>query len=248
MREPSLTCTECGAVVPAPALAPGAVLNSIPARFCSACGAQMKQEHQPGSLEIPEPESIAAGGAEPTYIATPFAPAHPAYIERQLRPGERVRYRTRQHPARLARAVLQGLLAAMTFAFIALAAPVDALLDNWIGPTQAALAWGAILVFVCGLILLGVVSSLLGLSATELAVTDQRILGRVGGIIQRRIDIPLDEIAALSASGRALSLLGHGSVAVFTPHRGTREFNFIPDPFTFCQVLLEHFPGAAKEI
>jgi hypothetical protein len=247
MREHSQTCSSCGALVPAPVPPPGVVLNSIPARYCSACGAVLSDQKQPNHQSPPEPESIAGGAGEPIYLATPLTLEHPGYIERQLRPDEQVRYRTRQHPARLARAVLLGLLAAVTFAYIALAAPIDILLDMWFGPTQAALAWGVALVFGCGLILTGVVSSLLGLSATELAVTNQRILGRVGGIIQRRVDIPLKDIAALSTNGKAFSLLGHGSVAVLTIGHGAREFNFIPDPFRFCQALLDHFPGEVKK-
>jgi hypothetical protein len=245
MREHSQTCSACGALVPAPVPPPGVVLNPIPACYCSACGAALNDQQQPNPQSSREPESIAGGAGEPIYLATPRMPAYPGYIERQLRPDEQVRYRTRQHPARLARGVLMGLLAAAALAYFGLAAPTGMLLDLWFGPTQAALVWGAALVFGCGLILIGVLSSLVGLSATELAVTDQRILGRVGGIIQRRVDIPLKDIAALSTNGKALSLLGHGSVAVLTIGHGAREFNFIPDPFKFCQALLEFFPGEA---
>ncbi len=217
----SLTCPECEALVPAPILPPDAVLNPIPPRYCSACGFRLVPvDASAGQGDIPGVELVAAGsGDRLAATAAIQSSGRSSYIDEELRADERVLYHTRQHPARLARAVLLALLVGATFAFVSLASPLNHLIEAWLGPSTAPLAWGAALFLVGITIIFGLASSLLGLSASELVVTNQRILGRVGGIFQRRVDIPLNEIAGISASSRALSLLGHGSVAVFIPGR-----------------------------
>ncbi len=138
------------------------------------------------------------------------------YIDRHLMDGERVAFRTRLHWRFVITSVLVGLLLVAAGA-AAVLTPVP-----WVG----------ILPAVLGLIVVG--GALLRRRSSEFAVTDRRIVLKVGMLTTRSVEMLHSKIESVavhqSLAGR---MLGYGSIVV-TGSGGTREvFDGIQSPLEF---------------
>jgi uncharacterized membrane protein YdbT with pleckstrin-like domain len=155
-----------------------------------------------------------------------------SYAERNLVPGERLIYRTRHHWLVLLGPMLLSLLVGV---------PGLALLWEWaarkedksfipvnqeIGPTAFGIA-GIILVAIA------IATLVYGLSkrnATEMAVTDRRVLIKTGMFSRHTLDLMLSRVESIGVTETGFGrILGYGDVIV----RGTGG---TPDPF----VMIAH--------
>lgn len=149
------------------------------------------------------------------------------YVDRNLVPGETLLYRTRHHWLVLVGPVVGGLSLLVPGVALLLEAIVTAdsaglvVGNSTISPKMMAIA-GAILVAV------GIITFIYGVAkrnATEMAVTNRRVLIKTGMTSRRTLDLMLSRVESIgveeSAAGR---MLGYGSVIV----RGTGG---TPEPF-----------------
>src|SRR5262249_2224011 len=146
------------------------------------------------------------------------APSIMSYVDSQLLPGETVRYRARLH---------KGIFTtASVFGVLTVAALIGAMAAG--GPWWAAA--GAVAVI--SAIIFG--RTWLIYKTSEFAVTDKRVVIKVGWIRRRTLETMLSKVEGIgvdqSLTGRAL---GYGSIEV-TGTGGTREeFTRIADPLEF---------------
>ncbi len=134
------------------------------------------------------------------------------YIEKNLVPGETVLYKTRLHWIVLVWPVLAGLL----LAGVALALLVGGVEVHAKGAAYSALTIVAVLLFLAAVVLIS--GGLIRRNATEIAVSNQRVLIKTGLLARKSIEVMLAKIESIgvdeSAAGR---MLGYGTVIV----RGT---------------------------
>lgn len=151
-----------------------------------------------------------------------------SYVDRNLISGEAVLYRTRLHWIVMIMPLLAGLVlavAGITMLYLAFSGDTGASTAiGAISPAEhSALLWAALSVFILAAIIVLIASW--KRSATEMAVTNKRVLVKVGALTHRSIEIMLSKIESVvvdqSLPGR---ILGYGSIVV----RGTGG---TPEPF-----------------
>jgi membrane protein YdbS with pleckstrin-like domain len=125
------------------------------------------------------------------------------YVDRTLQPSEQVIFRTRLHPI-----VLAG--AASFAAFIMLAAGLVIRHNELSSSANVQVALGGAVLAIVSLL-----PAWLRWQASELAVTTQRLVVRLGFRTRHTVELPVSQVRTVvveqTASGR---LLGHGIVAI----------------------------------
>ena len=139
------------------------------------------------------------------------------YVEDQLLPGERVKYRAHLHKLIFILPVLFALLAI-----------VGAVLTF----TAANSVWGALALLVLGAI--PVLIALIKYTSSEFAVTDKRVIIKVGFIKRRTLETMLGKVEGIGVEQGVLGrLFGFGTMTV-TGTGGTKEpFPNIARPLEF---------------
>jgi uncharacterized membrane protein YdbT with pleckstrin-like domain len=134
------------------------------------------------------------------------------YIEKNLVPGETVLYKTRLHWIVLVWPLFAGLL----LAGVALALLVGGYEVHLKGAAYSALMIVTVLLFLTAVVLVS--GGLIRRNATEIAVSNMRVLIKTGLLARKSIEVMLAKVESIgveeSASGR---MLGYGTVIV----RGT---------------------------
>jgi len=150
-----------------------------------------------------------------------------SYVEKNLVPGETLLYQTRHHWVVLIGPLLIALLVGLPglFLLFAVAAKRPEIYDyvtRMPGGAETLVAAGAVLVII-GLAILA--WGMTKRNATEMAVTNRRVLIKTGMTSRRTLDLMLSRVESIgveeTAAGR---MLGYGSVVV----RGTGG---TPEPF-----------------
>ena len=147
------------------------------------------------------------------------------YIENNLVPGETVLYKTRLHWIVLIGPLLLSILLVM----LGIAAFVGASEDGPDNSSRSALLLGGMLLLIAAAIVLGI--GLVRRNATEVAVSNKRVLIKKGLVARKSIEVLLSKIESIgvdeSVAGR---MFGYGRVIV----RGTggtfETFNTIAHP------------------
>ena len=215
------------------------------------------------SAERPAGEDIPGGEADQLAIEQLDAALAPPPVElrvgrsiqRRLQAEERPIYRARRHPAGLIGALLSLALGAAIFlAYGYLAAlPAStlpaALLPPGPGATLGeAYRLGMYVFYLVALVfVLAGLSALVGLVASELVVTNQRILGRYGGLFARRVDIPLADIVTVVAT-HAVSPFNLGRLMVTRTDRRVHLFNGLANQQEFRQQVESQFPPGPRPL
>lgn len=223
-----------------------AVVEANPDGKCPTCGGEMVDRRvasryadeiqatatsQPATAPLPFEQSVTA----PQPITPTTAPPAAAYsrpgsfIDRNLRPGEVIVYRTRLHWTKLLHAVLAiGIAGAALFWCMAFALYERTTFFPPNDLTKLVFFYFPLFVVVMGIE--SAVAEVVGLVAGDVAVTNQRILGRVGGLIRRTINIPLAEIAAVKASRGLFFLFDYGAIAIIQASRKRSILPGLPRP------------------
>jgi len=150
------------------------------------------------------------------------------YIEDNLIPGEKVLYKTRIHWIVLLRPLFLGvLLASVGVALL--------FVNNYArltGAERQAMLLSGIAVLVVGGIIIG--AGMMRRNATEVAVSNKRVLIKTGLYSRRSIEVMLPKVESIGVDEPALGrMLGFGSVTV----RGTggtyETFHLISHPNEF---------------
>jgi len=152
-----------------------------------------------------------------------------SYVEKHLMDGETVVYATRLHWIVLTGPVLLGLLLELPgLALLVLSATRS---GNTRLATESMLAGGTILV------LLGMISVLRGIlnrNATEIAVTNKRLVAKVGIAARRSVELILPRVASIGVEETVMGrMLGYGTVIVRGTGGAPESFEKIAHPLEF---------------
>jgi uncharacterized membrane protein YdbT with pleckstrin-like domain len=164
-----------------------------------------------------------------------------SYVEKHLIPGETVQYQTKLHWSVIVGPVLvAGLLEFLAITFLL------ASFSSWKGvevaPPRSAMYLGAFLCFVIGAILFMI--GLLKRNATEMAVTNKRVIAKTGLAERRSIEILLSRIESVVVDEPAIGrILGYGTV-ILRGTGGTPEvFEKIYHPLKFREQVQSQIAG-----
>jgi hypothetical protein len=154
----------------------------------------------------------------------------PTYIESVLREGEEVVYHTKLHWV-----VVMWPLLVVLIAF-----PVMSLSRN-IGLAALGQLW-------MGFASIWVAASVINYLISELAVTNERIIGKVGFFRGELIDRDLAAIEEISVTQGAVGrALGYGSVAVRTRTQPELRIQRVLEPDRFRQMAVEQSPANGRD-
>ena len=156
------------------------------------------------------------------------------YIEKNLVPGEKVLYKTRLHWVVLLRPLLFGLILGVG----GLASLTANYYTRVEGAEHQALLIGGIALLVFGGIVIA--GGLIRRNATEVAVSNMRVLIKTGMYARKSIEVMLAKVESIGVEEPALGrMLGYGSVVI----RGTggtyETFHLIAHPNDFRRKVQE---------
>ena len=139
-----------------------------------------------------------------------------SYIESQLLPGESIKYRAHLHRSIFAPAFIFAVLAVLSLVIV-LPSGEWPLFYGLAIPTVVAYIWAQILY-----------------STSEFAVTNKRVVIKVGWLHRRTVETMLSKIEGINVEQSLIGrLLGYGSI-IITGTGGTQEpFRNIGSPFEF---------------
>ena len=152
-----------------------------------------------------------------------------SYVQNNLNPGERVLYATHLHWIVLLRSIIiETILTAGGLAMIIWAVAYK---HTERGQGQAAGIAGLILI-VLGSIVLG--TALIRRNSTEMAVTNKRIIIKVGFLTKRTIELFLAKVESVGVEQTLLGrMMGYGSLTVRGTGGTNEPFSHVANPLEF---------------
>jgi uncharacterized membrane protein YdbT with pleckstrin-like domain len=166
-----------------------------------------------------------------------------SYAEKHLIAGENVQYETRLHWI----VMLGHVLIAAVLGLVG----VSLLLTAWStvngveASSAAALRWAGVTCLVVAAIFFGV--GLLRRSATEMAVTNKRVIVKSGLADRRTIELLLPRIESIAVEEPAMGrLLGYGTVIVRGTGGTPEVFSQIARPLEFREQVHRQIAGEGK--
>jgi hypothetical protein len=172
----------------------------------------------------------------PLPLSTPGQYNRPgSYIDRRLRPGEQILYRTRLHWSQLVDVVIIFALAVSIFGF-----------NDYLVTQPASLTDSWFFYCVAFLLMLLSLNYLVKFIVSELAITDQRLVGRYGTMKSRPVDIALADISVVIP--RRFSIPNQGSIKLACIPRRYYVFQHIPRPKEFYQRMEAVLPVVRPQI
>jgi uncharacterized membrane protein YdbT with pleckstrin-like domain len=143
-----------------------------------------------------------------------------SYVEKNLIAGEKVVHTTRLHWIVLVRPIVLGMLFGVP-GLVLLTRSISSLGDKS-GTSGPMAAGGFVLLIVAGVFIL---TGILKRNATEMAVTDKRLIVKVGVASRRTLELLLSKVESVGVEESVMGrILGYGTVVV----RGTGG---TPEPF-----------------
>jgi uncharacterized membrane protein YdbT with pleckstrin-like domain len=170
-----------------------------------------------------------------------------SYIESNLVAGEHVVYQTRLHWIVMLGHILLGCLlfalpGAILLYYGVTLQSMDIKLRHFMDAAGAALLVGGLIA-----ILMGMVRR----SATEMAVTNRRVVVKTGLASRRTIEMLLNKVETIEVQESALGrLMGYGTVVLVGTGGSTEPFHKVAHPLDFrgaVQQQIEKLSGAARE-
>lgn len=164
------------------------------------------------------------------------------YIAATLIPGESIVYQTRLHWTVMLRHILLGLL---------LLAASGALLSYFLNQPRMSntsehlTEGGAAALLVCGIV--AIVAGVVRRNATEMAVTNRRVVIKQGLVNRKTIELLLNKIETIEVTEPMVGrMLGYGSITIIGTGGTSEPFHKIAHPLRFrseVQQQLEKLPA-----
>ena len=153
-----------------------------------------------------------------------------SYVNSNLVPGEVVVYQTRLHWIVMLGHVVVGCL---LFALPGVILLYYALSQTGIGSkTLHIMEGGGLALIVCGLIV--ILMGMLRRNATEMAVTNRRVVIKVGLTSRKTIEMLLNKVESIEVIETTFGrMLGYGAIVVIGTGGTTEPFNKIAHPLEF---------------
>ncbi|MGD0962523.1 MAG: PH domain-containing protein [Candidatus Acidiferrales bacterium] len=165
------------------------------------------------------------------------------YIEKNLISGEQILYRTRLHSIAVFFPLLVGTAAVLGGVFCLYASVIH---HQGIEDSKLWVAAGLILIVLGGIIVAG---AILKRNATEMAVTNRRILIKSGIMSRRTIELLLSRVESIVITepffGR---MLGYGAVIVRGTGGTPEPFTLIANPTEFRRHVQEQIEAGQAQI
>src|SRR5689334_2578835 len=156
------------------------------------------------------------------------------YVEKHLAPDEEIAFRTRLHPV-----VFAGTV---TFAACVIGATALIVARNELAPETVRLLWLA----AAGIIVVSFVSPYLRWRTSEFAVTNRRVLVKVGLLSVHTVELLLGKVEAIAVdqplTGR---LLGYGTLRVVGTGGSVEAFPRVARPDAFRDAVVRQSPRSA---
>lgn len=155
------------------------------------------------------------------------------YVDRNLSPGETVIYETRLHWIVMLRAILQATVTVLlAFGVLYYALTTSGIPDDQLHLMEG----GAAVLFVVAVILL--MAGATRRNATEIAVTNHRVIIKVGLVGRRTIEMLLSKIESIEVQETALGrMLGYGSIVVIGTGGTPEPFHRVAHPLEFRSMV-----------
>jgi len=152
-----------------------------------------------------------------------------SYLDKHLIDGETIVYATRLHWIVLLRPVLLGLLFGVPgLALLVLSAARSG--DNRV-TTESLIAGGVILLVVA---LAFIAQGILKRNATEMTVTNKRVVAKVGVATRKTVELFLTRVESIGVEESVMGrMLGYGTVIVRGTGGTPESFNMIAHPLEF---------------
>lgn len=167
-----------------------------------------------------------------------------SYVEKHLIPGETVQYQTQLHWI----VMLGHLLAATALELLALLfliASFSKPSGAGVAPPRTVIYLGALLFFVLGGIFF--IIGLVKRNATEMAVTNKRVIAKTGIAERRTIELLLSRIESVVVDEPALGrILGYGTVTLHGTGGTPEIFEKIQHPLKFREQVQGQIASDAK--
>jgi uncharacterized membrane protein YdbT with pleckstrin-like domain len=165
-----------------------------------------------------------------------------SYVEKNLMPQERVIYRTRLHWI----VIFWPIVVSIVFGISGLVLLVRATTgssDNGGRPTPL-LAAGAVLVLIA---LVSLIAALLKRNATEMAVTDRRVIVKIGVAARRTFEILLSKVESIGVEETVLGrMLGYGTVVVRGTGGTPEPFDTVAHPLEFRRQVQQQIENSQE--
>jgi uncharacterized membrane protein YdbT with pleckstrin-like domain len=154
-----------------------------------------------------------------------------SYIDRHLVPDEQVVFRTRLHPIVLGSTI--------TFAACVVGATVLIIVRNELAPETVRLLWLA----AAGVILVSLAPPVLRWRTSEFAVTNRRVLVKIGLLSVHTVELLLPKVEAMSVDQSfAGRVLGYGTLRLSGSGGTVEVFPRVARPEGLREALVEQAP------
>jgi len=164
-----------------------------------------------------------------------------SYVERNLIPGEKIMYRTGIHWSVLVGPTIVAAIIAAPG--IALLAYRDRIAGNQI-PVDAVSAAGIALLVVAAIVL---AYNVIKRSATEIAVTDRRVIIKTGMTGRRSLEIMIAKVESIGIDETVMGrVLGYGTVVIHGTGGTPEPFRKIAHPSEFRREVQQQVDGAKR--
>jgi uncharacterized membrane protein YdbT with pleckstrin-like domain len=164
-----------------------------------------------------------------------------SYVEKNLIPGERVVYRTGVHWSVLVGPTIVAAIIAAPG--IALLAYRDRIASNEF-PVYAVAIAGAALVVVAAIVL---AYNVIKRNATEIAVTDRRVIIKTGMTSRRSLEIMVAKVESIGIDETVMGrVLGYGTVVIHGTGGTPEPFRKIAHPSEFRREVQQQVDGTKR--
>jgi uncharacterized membrane protein YdbT with pleckstrin-like domain len=151
------------------------------------------------------------------------------YVEQNLNPGERILYATRLHWV----AIFRSIFVDTVFSVVGLALIVWGVAGHHAetGPAGVAELAGITLIILGSVIL---AMAVVRRNATEMAVTNKRVIIKVGFLTKRTVELFLSKVESVGVEQTLLGrMLGFGSITVRGTGGTNEPFSHVANPLEF---------------
>jgi uncharacterized membrane protein YdbT with pleckstrin-like domain len=161
-----------------------------------------------------------------------------SYVEKNLMEGEKVAYATRLHWIVLVGPLV--LCALFGVPGIALVVAANRSRDPGASPQAMMIAGAALLVIAVVILIRGILTR----NAVQMAVTNKRVIAKVGVVTRRTVDLLLSRVESVGVEESVLGrMLGYGTVVLRGTGGTPESFTKIASPLEFRTQVQQQIDG-----
>lgn len=166
------------------------------------------------------------------------------YVDRSLSPGETVVYETRLHWIVMLRSIIQACIAfALAVGLLYFALTSTGVRDDQLHLMEG----GAAVLAVLGIFLL--IAGATRRNSTEMAVTNHRVIIKVGLVGRRTVELLLTKIESIEVQETAVGrMLGYGTIVLIGTGGTPEPFHKVAHPLEFRNVVQQQIEAVSQSL